>query len=102
MKVIKAGHEYNLYNFEKCPNPAGYQAIVFVEMDQDNTYHDGTTNEEMVEVLLNRMQYLNHKFPCNDNVKIIGCLETISECLEHRTKLREQQGVEGKHQAHQD
>lgn len=102
MKAIDEGHGYELDNFERCPHSGGSQSLWFVKMDEDGTYHDGTTNEEVLAMLINRMRYLEDKFPCCDNRY---CLESLSQalrCLEARTAKRVEQGVEGKHEAHTD
>jgi hypothetical protein len=99
MRVIELGHGYELKNFERCPNPDLHNALWFVKMDEDGVYHNGTTNEEVLAVLVNRMRYLNDKFPCRENSIVITKLEEALMWLERRTADRSARGVEGKHEA---
>ena len=61
------------------------------------TAFDGTTNEEVLEVLINRMQYLQSKFPCRENAIVITNLEESLMWLNKRTSERVKRNVEGKH-----
>lgn len=99
MKVIDEGHLYSLSNFERCPDPEGQSALTFVKMDEDGLYHNGTTNEEVIAVLIDRMKYLNGKFPCRENSIVITKLEESLMWLEKRTADRKARGVEGQHKA---
>ncbi len=60
------------------------------------TVEDGTTNEEVLEVLIDRMNFLQSKFPCRENAVVITHLETALMWLEKRTKDRIKRNVEGK------
>ncbi len=101
MKVITEGHRYELENFEN-PNRPG-QILQFIEKtpsDQTGgllTKCDGTTNEDVMRVLINRIQFLNGKFPCRENSIAITKLEESLMWLEKRTADRKARGVEGKH-----
>ena len=61
------GHRYELDGFERKEN---IQIIQFIqkEVKKDTnelvTVSDGTTNEEVLEMLIDRMEYLQGKFPC--------------------------------------
>lgn len=100
MKVLREGHRYELKGFEveTCT-----QEIQFIEKEpieegstELKTVFDGTTNEELLEVLINRMQYLQGKFPCRENAIVITKLEESLMWLEKRTSDRKKRGVEGK------
>ena len=101
MKVIKEGHLYEMEGFD---NPENVQTIQFIEKTllaggkpgELVTVNDGTTNEELLAVLVNRMQSLNKKFPCRENSIVITKLEESLIWMNKRTKEREQRGVEGK------
>lgn len=110
MKVLTTGHKYLLANFENDQNPA--QIIQFIEKTTDpsgigvggdgetlHTINDGTTNEEVLEMLIDRMKYLQAKFPCKENACCITHLEEGLMWLEKRTRDRVKRGVEGKHVA---
>lgn len=90
------GHSYQLSNMD---NPQNTQSLNFINMLPDGTRIDGTTNEEVIEVLLNRMNYLNGKFPCRENSLVITKLDEALMWLQKRTSDRVKRGVEGKHLA---
>ena len=79
MRVIRSGHCYKVENFE---NKSESQEIQFIEKEQIEpgstelvTVYDGTTTEELLKVLINRMQYLQGKLPCRENAIVITKLE---------------------------
>lgn len=103
MKILREGHKYVAANFE---NPEYGQTIQFIEKEPINkpdqitelvTINDGTTNEELLTVLIDRMNYLQGKFPCRENAIVITKLEESLMWLEKRTNDRKKRGVEGKH-----
>lgn len=102
MEVLTQGHLYQMANFDKI-NEVG-QNIQFIEKapspDVESgliTVNDGTTNEEVLEVLIDRMQYLQSKFPCRENSIVITKLEESLMWLNKRTADRIKRNVEGKH-----
>jgi len=96
MKVIEEGHIYELKSYEGM----GDQTIKFISKNGGNIVHDGTTNEEVLEVLIDRMKSLNSKFPCRENSLVITKLEESLMWLERRTSLRVKQQVEGQDLPH--
>lgn len=101
MKVITEGHKYELGNFEQ--KDAQGQTIQFIEKVPAEegefklrTVNDGTTNEEVLSMLIDRMQHLQEKFPCRENAIVITNLETAELWLGKRTADRIKRGVEGK------
>ena len=60
------------------------------------TICNGTTTEEVLEVLINRMNYLQDKFACRENAIVITKLEESLMWLEKRTSDRMKRNVEGK------
>ena len=60
------------------------------------TVNDGTTNEEVLRVLVDRLNYLQAKVPCRENALAITKLEEAQHWLAHRTANRKARGVEGK------
>jgi len=60
------------------------------------TLSDGTTNEEVLEVLITRMNFLQAKFPCRENAIAITNLEQALLWLNKRTSDRLKRNVEGK------
>ena len=85
MQILTAGHKYIAANFE---NPSNGQTIQFIEKqlvpasDPNSlvshalqTVNDGTTNEELLAILIDRLQFLNAKQPCRENSIVITKLE---------------------------
>lgn len=106
MKILTPGHKYELDHFENYGLPGvPVQTLQFIEKVQDpdgptgqlKTVNDGTTNEEVLRVLINRMQSLQEKFPCRENAIVTTKLEESLMWLEKRTADRKARGVEGKH-----
>ena len=107
MKVTTEGHAYELDQFESfglegCP----VQKLQFIHkvpvegtIGELRTVNDGTTNEEVLKVLIDRMNYLQGKFPCRENAIVITKLEESLMWLEKRTNDRKARSVEGKHLA---
>lgn len=101
MKVNVPGHNYELANFEN-KNTQG-QILQFIHKEPKmegspelETRADGTTNEEVLEVLIDRMKFLQEKFPCRENAIVITKLEESLMWLNKRTADRVKRNVEGK------
>lgn len=101
MKNLIEGHRYELDNFEN-KSEAGQQ-LQFIQKEPTaandgtlQTINDGTTNEEVLDVLIDRMNYLQKKFPCRENAIAITHLETALLWLNKRTADRIKRNVEGK------
>lgn len=103
MKVLILGHRYELANFEQKDEPG--QVIQFIEKipalqpefeGQLVTQNDGTTNEEVLEMLIDRVSYLQSKFPCRENAICITKMQEALMWLEKRTADRKKRQVEGK------
>lgn len=101
MKVKVAGHTYELSNFEN-KNEEG-QTLQFIHKEPKEegsselkTVADGTTNEELIEVLIDRLNFLQAKFPCRENAIVITKLEESLMWLNKRTADRIKRNVEGK------
>jgi hypothetical protein len=103
MKILTAGHKYELDNFEGTgPN----QLIQFIEKNPVKgsltelvTVNDGTTNEEVLLMLINRLAYLGDRLPARENALAKTRCEEALMWLEKRTTERKARGVEGTHQA---
>lgn len=101
--IIDAGHTYQVKNHES----ETAQTIAFIkkEVDPDakdettmRTVQEGTTNEAVISVLIDRLQTLNERFPSQFNEDAIKHLHLAYEALFARTQDREARGVEGTHQ----
>jgi len=105
MRTLLVGHRYELENFEDKEKTG--QVIQFIQKEQDpigptgqlKTVRDGTTNEEVIKMLVDRMNSLQAKFPCRENAIATTHLETALLWLEKRTADRKARGVEGQHKA---
>lgn len=103
MKVLVAGHSYGLdYVNEK---DADVQVLDFVHFEPNeegtafNLIKDGTTNEEVMKVLIDRITTLNKRLPCMENKIALYHLSTALDYLELRTLRRTVEKVEGTPQA---
>lgn len=105
MKVLKQGHLYELDSLEGT-NP---QKLQFIEKEMkvfpaDNpaqlgeakfvTVNDGTTNEEVLLMLIDRTRTLGDKLPSKENSIALTKLEEALMWFHKRTEIRMKQGVE--------
>lgn len=88
---IDEGHVYKL---------VGNQHIRFMKKVDGQLVYEGTTNEELISVLLHRISALNEKFPCSENMHAISALGGALHVLQLRTQRRIAQGVEGQDAQH--
>lgn len=100
MQVLTAGHRYVAANFE---DPSKGQTIQFIEKVPSETnpnelitINDGTTNEELIAVLIDRLSFLNNAFPCRENAMAITKLDEALLWLNKRTADRVKRQVEGR------
>lgn len=95
MKTLIPGHRYILDSFEGSEP----QTIQFIQKEKQGdefvTVHDGTTNEEVLTVLIDRMGFLQRLCPSPDNETAIDSLQLALAALNHRTEERKARGVEG-------
>jgi hypothetical protein len=97
MKVISKGHCYELESME----PGKPQILQFIHKAKREftgefvTVTNGTTNEEVLEMLIDRMQYLNKTIQCDENEKVIQNLHIALAYLHVRNGIRKLRGVEG-------
>ncbi len=100
MKAIIKGHQYVLKNVNE-----GTQTLQFVQKTPDAVtkklvlVQDGTTNEEVITMLIDRMKFLQASLPSRENVHAIVLLEKAKMWLEKRTVNRRKRKVEGTHLA---
>jgi hypothetical protein len=92
MTILTPGHKYSLAAFENGQE----QHLQFIEKDVAmNTLHDGTTNEEVLAMLIDRLKFLGQKLPCRENsIAVTKCEEALL-WLNKRTEDRRARGVEG-------
>jgi len=101
MKVLTPGHRYEVDNFED-PKSQGNpnQIIQFIEKEKNPsgalaTVCDGTTNEELLRVLIDRLQFLSQKLPSRESAIALNYIQQALAWLKKRTEDRRARGVEG-------
>ena len=102
MKNLVEGHLYELANFEDDGQPTQNLQFIHKKPSETNpseltTIANGTTTEDVINVLIDRMYYLQSKFPCRENAIAITKLEESLMWLNKRTEDRKKRNVEGKH-----
>ena len=102
-KALRPAHLYQLKNFE---NKEAFQIVQFIEKEPKMpgstemiTVNDGTTNEAILEMLIDRCQALYDKFPSEETFNALSHLKSALDQFELRTIRRIARGVEGKAQA---
>lgn len=91
MEIKEEGSIYTL---------TGGQTLHFVKSQDGHLIQDGTTNEEILEVLINRMEHLNSKLRSTENNLTITNLKTALYWLNRRHKTRAEQGLTNKEIPH--
>jgi len=99
IEVLKTGHTYKVGHFV---NPEESSTIQFVDKEpnpenptQLDLVSDGVTNEDLITVLIWRLNYLQSKFGCREKAMAITKLDEALLWLEKRTRDRVARGVEG-------
>lgn len=101
-RVVTPGHVYELENFEDKAAPG--QVLKFIEKQPKEggapgeleTVMDGTTNEDVLKVLIHRCGCLMAKFPSRETAVAITKMDEALMWLEKRTRDRMARNVEGK------
>jgi hypothetical protein len=103
MKILTPGHKYELANHE---NPATGQILQFIEKQPSSlaapagqppklvTVNDGTTNEEVLQMLIDRLGVLMNRLPNTYTLLAAHHCECALMLLEQRTAERQSRGVE--------
>jgi hypothetical protein len=99
MKTVVPGYVYELASHK--PNGVA-QILAFVHKaaravgdDTLEELDDGTTTEEVIMVLMDRLTFLNAKLPSAHNTRAIFNLRRALDELHARTADRAKRGVEG-------
>jgi hypothetical protein len=103
MKVLTSGYRYALPNRE---NPDYAQELQFVQKEPSKlqvgegprslvTVTDGTTNEEVLGMLLNRLMFLYQQLPDINTMLAAHHVELALTSLHNRSADRQARGVEG-------
>lgn len=97
MKCLDDCHNYFLQTMLHGDLPDAMVPLHFYKMREDGSKIDGVTNEEVLRVLIHRMEALNQKLPCFENSQTLSNLKGALNWLEARTEQRVKRGVEGTH-----
>jgi len=95
-------HEYNC-QLKSAPNePSEYWKDLppFIMLMDDGSYRSGITDEQLLEILIDRSEYFQTKLPCPENEIALDCLKAALRAKQYRTELRRAKGVEGTHNTH--
>jgi hypothetical protein len=79
MQAEKRGVFYRLFNFKS----ASYQTVKFTEK-VDGEHIPGTTNEEVIDMMVDRFEYLNERSWSVENELILSLLNVIKGALRRR------------------
>jgi len=100
-RATDAGHTYELDNVD-----GGVQVLQFIRKEESKeqpgkleTMINGTTNEAVLDVLIDRLNFLYEKLPDDFTKNAIMHLEAALQSLKDRTADREARSVEGTNQA---
>lgn len=101
INIVEPGYAYDLNNVD-----GGEQVLLFIKKapktPEDSTLEtvqNGTTNEAVIAVAIDRLKFLDGLMPSDFNKDAIMHLEAALSALESRTADRKQREVEGTHQA---
>ena len=90
MDVLDPGHKYIVENYDG----DGYQGLYFLKrIGEDYPFneapaHKGTNCQEVIKVLIDRVEYLDKQIPCNENKLIIRNLQSTLWLFEKRAAER--------------
>ena len=98
MKNNVTGHQYELSNFENKDQQGQILQFIHKEPKEEGstelvTISDGTTNEDVINVLIERFYFLQKKNYSSENATIILLLKNIRRLLALRFK-RKKENVE--------
>ena len=79
MEAEKKGVFYRLFNFKS----STYQTVRFTEK-VDGEYVPGTTNEEVVDMLIDRFEHLSRRSWSVENELVLSLLHVIKNTLRRR------------------
>jgi len=91
MNVVDPGRRYGL---------APGNSLVFLQKERGDIIQDGTTNEELLEVLIHRVTEAYRTLPCKESIRALHLLRQALEAFRTRTARRIAANVEGTYQPH--
>jgi hypothetical protein len=89
MREIDPGHKYQLDVYDG----AGEQVITFMKREGPGYpfnigHYPGTNCQELLRVLISRVEYLNKQIPCQDNERVLAHLRYAFLDFERRGAMR--------------
>ena len=84
MKVLDAGHSYELASLDGDVR----QTLVFVKRFRGTANHPGTTSQDVLRALIDRVQVLDAEAPWTGNQEIIACYRRALVMHEARALMR--------------
>jgi hypothetical protein len=91
MKVVARGRRYELM--------AG-NSLAFLQKGGGRIIRDGTTNEEVLEVLIDRVTEAYQNLPCEESIRALYLLQEALAAFRTRTARRIDANVEGTNEPH--
>ena len=91
--ILKEGHHYDI----RTDQGISIHVLHFQDGVVPEVGRNGMQNEEVLEVLIDRMNWINKQFPCRENSLALTKLEEALLWLNKRTADRVKRGVEGQH-----
>ena len=91
MKIVDPGLSYEL---------AGGNRLVFLQKGDGKIIRDGTTNEELLTVLIDRVTGAFQNLPCQESIRALYLLREALAAFQMRTARRVDAKVEGTYQPH--
>lgn len=86
MKVIDPARRYQL---------AAGNDLVFLQKHAGRVVRDGTTNEEVLEVLIDRVTEAYQTLPCQESIRALYLLREALATFQARSARRAEANVEG-------
>lgn len=91
MRIIDPGHKYEVNYLDGNDN---IDTITFVKRGHPGKNHPGTTNQELLRVLIDRIKFLNTEIPWRGNEEILFYLRKaliLHECRALERKIEKRQ-----------
>ena len=93
MRILDAGHDYELTNLDSSQEDDQVQRLTFVKREGVNYpgnigHYAGTQTQEVLRALIDRMKYVQNQIPCDVNLRVIDKLRHCLALLEIRAAER--------------
>lgn len=90
MRVLDPGHQYELddIHFDSEKESSYKQMLVFVKRFRNSQNHTGTNCQELLRVLIDRVQFLDKELPWTGNEEILSSLRKALILFEARALIR--------------